>query len=367
MKFIPIAEPVIGKEEEKLTLACIRSTWISSTGEFLGKFEKKYADFIHVPYATTCANGTAALHLALLGYGIKTGDEVILPALTFVSTANVIRYCGADPVFVDIDEKTWNIDVNQIEKKITSRTRAIIPVHLYGYPAPMDRIIKIAKKHHLVVIEDAAEAHGAIYKQKLIGSIGDVGCFSFYGNKIITTGEGGMVTTKKLRIYKKILLYKNHGMSEKIKYFHPVIGYNYRMTNLQAALGLAQLAKINAFLDKRDHIANLYRKLLSPVAGIVMQPPPTADSKPVCWLFSLTITPEYKKSRQALQDYLYTQGIDSRRFFYPVIDLPMYRTKEKFPVTKRISDQGLSLPSSPNLTDKQIKFIVDKIQLFAKL
>src|SRR3989344_3227290 len=367
MKFIPVAKPVIGKEEERLALECIRSTWISLTGEFLTRFEKYFADFLQVPYATTCANGTAALHLALLSHNIKVGNEVLLPALTFVSTANAIRYCGARPVFVDIDEKTWNIDVKQIENKITPRTRAIIPVHLYGYPAAMDQIMKIATKHRLVVIEDAAEAHGAIYKQKLVGSYGDVGCFSFYGNKIITTGEGGMITTQKKSVYKKLLLYKNHGMSEKKKYFHPVIGYNYRMTNLQAAIGLAQLSKIKTFLTKRDHIAGVYRKLLTPVTGIVMQPKQSIDCKPVCWLFSILITPAYKKSRRALQGYLREQGIDSRRFFYPITHLPMYRTKEKFPVATRVSDQGISLPSSPNLTDKEIKFIAGKIQQFSKI
>ena len=365
MKFIPVAEPNLGSEEEKFVLECIRSTWISSTGAFIQKFEEEFSNYMGVKYAISCSNGTAALHLALLALDIKEGDEVILPTLTFISTANVITYVGAKPVFVDSDFETWNINPKLIEEKITAKTKAIIPVHLYGYPAHMKEIMKIAKKYHLYVIEDAAEAHAAKYLNKYVGTLGNIGCFSFFGNKIITSGEGGMLITNSKRLVEKIHLYKNHGMSPKKKYYHPVIGYNYRMTNLQAALGYAQMKRINNLLIKRKQIETWYRESLSKVSGIVFQPLKKEVSN-VCWLFSALITPRYGKTRKSLQDYLKKKGIDSRPFFYPITHFPMYKIFETFPNAQRLSKWGINLPSSPNLDKSHISYITTAIRDFQR-
>jgi perosamine synthetase len=364
MKFIPVAEPVIGNQEARYVMSALKSTWISSSGAFIDKFESSFAQFCNVRYATSCSNGTAALHLALLALDIGSGNEVILPSFTFIATANAIRYVGAIPVFVDIDPKTWNIDPEQIEKKITSRTKAIIPVHIYGYPSDMDKIKKIARKHSLGIIEDAAEAHAATYKNQTVGTIGDIGCFSFFGNKIITTGEGGMIVTNNRTLMRKIILLKNHGMSPKRKYYHPVIGYNYRMTNIQAAIGLAQLEKVPRTLARRQKIEALYRRMLKNTPGIVFQPL-SAQIKHVCWLFSILITPAFGSSRNKLITYLKVQQIDSRPFFYPITYFPMYKCKEIFPIAERISKMGINLPSSPNLTNTQITYITQTINNFA--
>ncbi|MEK7165902.1 MAG: DegT/DnrJ/EryC1/StrS aminotransferase family protein, partial [Patescibacteria group bacterium] len=241
MKYIPVAKPSIDLTEEKNIIACVKSTWISSTGKYISDFESTFASLVGVKYAISCSNGTAALHLALLSLNIGPGDEVIVPALTFIATANVVKYVGATPVLVDVLPDTWTIDPQLVEKRVSPKTRAIIPVHLYGYPSDMTPLQKIASRNNIALIEDAAEAHEATYKRKKVGSIGDLGCFSFFGNKIITTGEGGMISTNDSNIKNKIELLKNHGMSKTRKYFHPILGYNYRMTNLQAAIGTAQL------------------------------------------------------------------------------------------------------------------------------
>lgn len=234
---IPLAYPLLNGNEKKYVLDCLHTSWISSVGKYVDQFEKSFQDFCGTKYAISCANGTVALHLALLACGIGKGDEVIVPTLTYIASANAVSYCGALPVFVDSEKDTWNMDPAKIEEKINERTKAIIAVHLYGHPVNMEPILKIAEKYGLIVIEDAAEAHGAEYKGKKVGSIGHIGCFSFFGNKIITTGEGGMITTNDDALNEKIRLLKNQGMDQNRKYWFPVIGYNYRLTNLQAAIG----------------------------------------------------------------------------------------------------------------------------------
>lgn len=365
MKFIPVAEPTFGKEEEKLVRECVRSSWISSTGKYIELFEQAFAKHFHIPYAVTCSNGTVALHLALLALGIGQGDEVIVPALTFVATANAVLYTGARPVFVDVEPDTWLLNPGLLEERISPKTRAIIPVHLYGYPVDMNRIMNLAKKYKLSVIEDAAEAHGAKYFGKYVGTIGDIGCFSFYGNKIITTGEGGMLVTSSKKLADKIRLYKNHGMSPDKRYYHPVIGYNYRMTNIQAAIGLAQLKRINEFLKKRTKIEKMYRKFLRNIPGIIFQPIQEGYDY-VCWMFSMRLTRRFGKSRAKLMAHLKHKGIDSRPFFYPLTTFPMYKSSGIFKHTETIAKTGLNLPSSPNLTEKQICYIADTIRQFQK-
>lgn len=358
---IPIAEPFLGKEEEKLVVEGIRSGWISSIGKYLGQFEKEFAKFIGSKYAITTSNGTAALHLTMLASGIGPGDEVIVPSMTFVATANAVSYVGAQPIFVDSELESWNIDPEKIKEKITRRTKAIIPVHLYGHPANMGPIIKLAKKYGLLVIEDAAEAHGAKYRSRVVGSMGDMGCFSFFGNKIITTGEGGMVTTNNKKIAEKIRFFRDHGASKKRRYYHPRLGFNYRMTNLQAALGLAQLKKIKKILNKKIVIAKLYQKYLEPLLPEIILQPEAEWATNVFWMYSILIPKKGRKNRDYLASQLKKFGIDSRPFFFPVHRLPRYETKENLPIANFLGQSGLNLPSSPNLEEDQIKFIAQKI------
>ncbi len=363
MKFIPVAQPKIGKSEQLFVSQCLSSSWISSTGKFIAEFEKKFARFCGSSYAVSCNNGTTALHLALAALDIKSGDEVLVPALTFVATANAVKYCGATPVFVDIDRQSWNIDPLLVEKKINQRTKAIIPVHLYGYPVNMKAIMHIARKYNLYIIEDAAEAHGAKYYNKMVGTFGNIGCFSFYGNKIITTGEGGMCVTDNKDLAKKMVLLKNHGMSPKRKYFHPLMGFNYRMTNIQAAIGLAQIKQIYRFIKRRQVISDTYKDYLEKLPQITFQPEnPNIES--VCWLFSCLIKSSGKKNRENLIKYLKAHQIDSRPFFYPIPSFPMYSHNGTYLLADEVSRQGINLPTYADLSNAQIKYICQTVKNF---
>lgn len=358
---IPIAEPVIGKEEEKLVLDGLRSGWVSSIGKYINKFEKGFASFCNTKYAVSASNGTAALHLSLVAAGIGPGDEVIVPTLTFVATANAVVYTGATPIFVDCEKETWNIDPEKIKEKINRRTRAIIPVHLYGHPANMGAILAIARKYGLLVIEDAAEAHGAEYRDKKVGSLGDMACFSFFGNKIITTGEGGMITTNNKILAEKLRMLRDHGASKRRRYYHPSLGFNYRMTNLQAAMGLAQLRKIKNILDQKRRIAQLYARNLKELEGEITLHPEAKWAKNVFWMYSILLPKKGKKNRDYLMKQLKKKGVDSRPFFFPIHHHQRYKTGESYPVADFLAHSGLNLPSSVNLEDSQIRFICDKI------
>ena len=259
---IPIAEPDIGQEEIRNVTEAVKSGWISSKGQFIKDLEEQFARYFNVNFGASTSNGTSALHLALDALGIKMGDEVIVPTLTFIASANVVKYTGARPVFVDSHPDYWCIDPEKIEEKITDRTKAIMPVHLYGHPCDMDPIVRIAKKHDLFIVEDCAEAHGAEYRGKKVGSFGIISCFSFYGNKIITTGEGGMCLTNDKELAEKIRILRDHGMSPEKRYWHDVVGFNYRMTNLQAAIGVAQLAKLDKFIEKKRKIARNLQRII---------------------------------------------------------------------------------------------------------
>jgi perosamine synthetase len=287
--------------------------------------------------------------LALLALDIGPGDEVIVPTLTFIATANAVTYTGACPVFVDSEPDTWNIDPNLIEEAITSRTKAIIPVHLYGHPANMDPILEIAARYGLAVIEDAAEAHGARYKGRRVGGIGDIGAFSFYGNKIITTGEGGMVVTNRADLAEKVRMLRDHGMSPERRYWHPVLGYNYRMTNLQAALGVAQMEKIDIILSTKQRIAQAYKERLREVPGITL-PPEASWAQNVYWLYSILVDAEiFGHTRDDLRTRLSEQGIETRPLFPPVHTQPIYNRGQCLPVAERLAATGLSLPSAASL------------------
>ena len=358
---IPVYEPFLNKSELERVRDCVKSGWISSLGRGIDKFEDGFSRFCGAKYGIATSSGTAALHLSLVSLDIGKGDEVIVPTLTFVATANVVSYTGAKPVFLDSDTSSWNIDPNKIRKAINKKTKAIIPVHLYGHPANMGHIMDIARKYNLFVIEDAAEAHGALYKGKKVGSFGRASCFSFYGNKIITTGEGGMVLTNSLELDKKLRSLRDHGMSKFRQYYHSKIAFNYRLTNIQAAIGLAQLEKIDVIIQRKIENALFYNKLLNDIEGLNL-PPEEVWAKNVYWMYSILIGKNFRLSRDGLMKKLKERGIDTRPFFIPMHRLPPYKCKGDFPVAERLSLQGMNLPSSPNLKKKDIKYVCETIK-----
>lgn len=366
----PVAEISLGGNELAYVSEAILTGWISSAGSFVKKFEDSCAKFLGVKYAIACSSGTAALHLAMRSLGIKEGDEVIVPSLTFIATANCVTYVGAKPVFVDAEPEYFTIDVNEIEKHITKRTKAIIPVHLYGHTAKMDSIMKIAKRYKLWVVEDAAEAIGAEFKGEKVGSIGDIGVFSFYGNKIITTGEGGMVTTNNKSVADTVRLSLNHGMSPKNHYWHTVLGYNYRMTNLQAAIGVAQVEHIRETLRKKRWVAKVYKRYLARTQGITL-PKEAPWAYHVYWMYPLLIDEErFGISREELQKILAKFHIDTRPFFPPLHRQPIYQKANErlsLPVSERLWANGIYLPSSVNLLESDIQFIAEKIKTSLRL
>ena len=356
---IPVAEPCLGEEELKNVIEAVKSGWISSKGKFIEEFEKEFAKYCGVKYGIATANGTVALHLALKALGIGKGDEVIVPTLTFVATANAVTYCNAKPVFVDSHPEYWCIDPEKIEEKVTKNTRAIIVVHLYGHPCDMDWIMDIAEDKGLYVIEDCAEAHGAEYKGKKVGAFGDIACFSFYGNKIITTGEGGMCLTNNEELAEKMRLLRDHGMSKHKKYWHAIVGFNYRMTNLQAAIGVAQLKKLDEFIEKKRQIARWYAKELKELEekGLIKLHPEMHWAKCIYWMYSILIENKAKISRDTLMKRLEEKGIETRPFFVPMHLLPMYSNNEKLPVAEELERKGLNLPSSININNQTVEII----------
>lgn len=357
---IPVSEPCLGKEELKNVINCIKTNWISSLGEYVNEFEKKFSKYIGCKYGVSTSSGTTALHLALKTIGIRKGDEVIVPTLTFAATAHVVVHCNAKPIFVDSDPITWNINPEKIEEKITKKTKAIIPVHLYGHPCDLDPILGIAEDYDLFIIEDAAEAHGAEYKKRKVGSFGDIGCFSFFGNKIITTGEGGICVTDNEEIVEKMRILNYQGMDPNKKYWHPFVGFNYRLTNLQSAIGLAQLKKINKFIKIKRENTKIYNSLLRNVEGISL-PPNESWAKNVYWMYCILLENNFRVTRDKLMKELKENGIDTRPLFYPLHIMPPFYTEEKFPVSEELSRKGLNLPSSVKLKKSEIKFITEII------
>jgi|TARA_B100002003_G_scaffold232767_1_gene244879 perosamine synthetase len=351
---IPVAKPSLSGNEAKYLMECIATNWISSQGKFVEKFESQFAEYLGVRYALSTCNGTAALHLALEALGIKEGDEVLVPALTFIATANAVTYTGAKPIFCDSELDTFNINPRDLEKRLTERTKAIIPVHLYGQPAKMDEIMEIAKRNDLYVIEDAAEAHGAEYKGNKVGTLGDVGIFSFYGNKIITTGEGGMLTTNNPKTYESVKKLRDHAMDENKKYWHNRVGFNYRMTNLQAAVGCAQLERIDDIIKNKMEIMKRYDKYFKEIETLGLSPR-NEFSKNVCWMYSLII--DEKKNgftRDSLMDHLLEKNIECRHFFYPINEMPPYYDSQILPNAHYLSNSGMNIPSYATITKEEI-------------
>lgn len=371
-EFIPVCEPtMLGNEIEYVTDA-ITTGWISSSGKYVEQFEQAFAEYCDCKYGVAVCNGTVALHLALTALGVGKGDEVIIPAFTMIATAFSICYVGAVPVFVDVDPKTWNIDVSKIVEKITDRTKAIMPVHIFGNPCNMDRIKEIAKDNNLFIIEDAAEAHGALYKGKKTGSLSDIGCFSFFANKNITTGEGGMVVTNDYELYRKCKYYKNmcFPLDSPRNYLHDDIGYNYRMSNLHAAIGLAQTEKADLYRQMRIKNASKYHELLSDCEGVIFQ----KDEKNVLnvhWMNALLIDEKkFGHSKDELIKHLKENGIDTRLLFNSMANqksLQKYgcNCSDEFIVTNYLCDNGLYLPSASSLDDSKIEFVCDTIRGFS--
>ena len=350
-----MAEPDIGNKEREYMNKAFDSGWISSKGSFISRFEDEFAEFSGTKYAVSCSNGTTALHLAVRALCIRDGDEVIVPNLTFASPANVVIYERGKPVLVDVDRKYWGVDPEEVSKCITDKTKAIIVVHLYGHPADMDKIMHLAKMHNLKVIEDCAEAHGSTYKGKRVGSIGDIGCFSFYGNKIITTGEGGMITTNDEELAEKIRVLRDHGMQPSKRYWHKEVGYNYRMTNIQAAIGLAQMESITEKILKRKWIARKYSEHIGDEAELQFEMPWASN---VYWLPTFMLNGiSGGGPRDSLMISMANEGVESRPVFYPLNEMPPYMSERSFPNSNYVSYHGISLPVSNKFDEEDIRFI----------
>jgi perosamine synthetase len=345
MKRISVAEPKLAGNERKYVLDCLDTNWISSNGKYIGAFEAAFASFCGVKHAVAANNGTTALHLALVALGLRPGDEVIIPTVTYIATANAVRYCGATPVLVDVCADTMNIDPEQVESKITSRTRGIIPVHLYGHPADMTPLSEVAREHGLWILEDAAEAHGAEVNGRRVGSLSECATFSFFGNKIVTTGEGGMVTTNDDELAAKLRLYRGQGVDPQRRYWFPVVGYNYRMTNIQAAIGLAQMETIDIALKDRQALARLYDEALSPLNDVLVLPKVRPGMHHVYWMYTIFLRDGDERKRDAVMRALDEVGIETRPVFYPMHVLPPYREDTAFPVADQWAQRGLNLPT----------------------
>ena len=362
---IPMAEPVLGGNELKYVTECIQTNWISSQGSYVKRFEEMLGQRLGVAHVLSATNGTAALHLALLGYGVGPGDEVIVPDLTFAATINTVIHAGATPVIVDVDRRTWNIDPALVAAAITPRTRAIMPVHLYGQPADMTALMALADKHGLIVIEDAAEAIGARLNGKPCGTIGHAGTFSFFSNKVVTTGEGGAVVFRDAEAATRARRLRDHGMNPAKRYWHDEVGYNYRLTNLQAAIGCAQLEQADGFLARKQAIARRYRAGLRDVPGLAMavEIPGYENS---FWMISVIVDEAATGlARDDIMRRLGEAGIDTRPLFYPLHEMPPYKTfagNRDFAATTRLSAQGFSLPSGVGLVDDEVDYICATLQ-----
>jgi len=358
----PVYQPSLNGNEKKYVMECLDTTWISSKGKYVSEFEKQFAEFTGVKHATTVSNGTVAIHLALLALGIGPGDEVIVPTLTYIASVNAIVYCGATPVFVDSLLNSWQIDPEDVERKITQNTRAVMAVHLYGQVCEMDTLKKICVAHSIFLVEDCAEATGSYYKGKHAGSFGDISTFSFYGNKTITTGEGGMVITNDETLHDRAVHFKGQGLAQHRQYWHDVVGYNYRMTNICAAIGVAQLENVDTVLKRKRDIANWYSENLPKEVEFHAEQKNTIHSY---WMCSLLVNDP--KDREPLRNYLAEKGVETRPLFYPVHTMPMYAAKyQKHPVAENLGWRGMNLPSYPGLEKNDVKEICAFVKEYYK-
>ena len=353
----PVYQPSLKGNEKKYVDDCLDSTWISSKGKYIKLFEDSFSEFVNINHSVAVSNGTVALHLALLALGIVAGDEVIVPTFTYIASVNAIKYVNAKPVFVDSDPVTWQINSSKIREKITKKTKAIMAVHIYGHPCDMKEIKKIAKENKLYIIEDCAEAIGSYYDNKHAGSFGDIATFSFFGNKTITTGEGGMVCTNNKNLHDLVVRLKGQGLATGKEYFHDIIGYNYRMTNICAAIGFAQLERISDILKEKDRVISEYKKALKNVPVSIHQE--VGNVKHSYWMFTILASSE--KEKNELRNYLAEYGIETRPAFHPVHTMPMYIDGNTYPVAEDLGRRGVNLPSYPDLSNDDIEFITSKI------
>ena len=364
---LPVTEPYLGGNELKYVSDCITSNWISSQGHYITRFEESLSEYLSIEHSVATSSGTTALHLALASLGVSAGDEVIVPTLTFAACANVILQCGATPVFVDVSEDTWTMDPQLIEELITEKTRAIMPVHLYGHPCDMDPILEIARRRDLFIIEDCAESLGATYKGKLTGTFGHVACFSFFANKVITTGEGGMLVTGDKEIMEKARVLRDHGMSKSKRYWNEAAGFNYRMTNMQAAIGVAQMEKIESFLARRREITDRYNSNLSGIPGLTL-PPEQEWAGNIFWLYTILLDEDMLGiSVEDMIEKLRQKGIETRPVFHPLHLQPPYPGVESpLKVSEEIAKRGMSLPTGNDIMVDDIDRVTEAIQKILK-
>ncbi len=363
--------PLLDGNEEKYVLDCINSGWISSSGPYVKKFEESFAKYCDSSHGVSCSNGTVALHMALLALNIGPGDEVIVPNYTLIADSNMVILAGAKPVFVDVDKKNWCIDAKLIEEKITEKTKAIILVHMYGHACNINEIREICKTKNIKIIEDAAQAHGTLYKQKKIGSFGDVACFSFYATKTLTSGEGGIILTNSKDLADKLKLIRSHGFEPgDRRYIHKTFGLNYRISNIQAAIALAQVEKADEIVSKKIKIAELYKQELSSLKEVIFQEEDNWTQSS-WWNVVIALKNPSQSMREQLRNYLSSNNIESRLPFQSLHKQPLYSNPiienyptqftENFPISDWLSHSSLCLPSSASLTEEEIKYITKTI------
>jgi perosamine synthetase len=364
---IPVAGPSLGKREVEYVTDCIRSGLISSIGPYVTRFEKGFSAYCGCKFGIATNSGTTALHLAFATLQLQPGDEVIMPTLTMIACPNAVSYCGAKPRLVDAERETWNMDVEAAKSTLTRRAKGILAVHTYGHPVSLDPLMEFARTRGLWVLEDCAEAHGAEYRGRRVGSFGEMACYSFYANKIISTGEGGMIVTNNEELAERARWLRGHAFGRGGKHFwHEEIGFGYRMSALQAAVGLAQLENIDKYVDARRRHAYLYNSLLAGLKGLTL-PPEAPYAKNVYWMYSILIDKDFGMTRDELISRLARDGVETRTFFYPVHQQPPYRTAyagEAFPVADELSMRGMNLPSGNNLNEEDIRFVVDRVRSY---
>ena len=363
MRFIPVNEPLLNGNEKKYLCECIDTGWISSEGPFVKEFEQKMSASVGRKYGIAVSNGTAALEVAVQALGIKEGDEVIMPAFTIISCAMAVTKLGAVPVLVDSDIHTWNMNVDEIEAKITAKTKAIMIVHLYGLPVEVDKVLTLAEKYNLKVIEDAAEMHGQTYKGKPCGRFGDISTFSFYPNKHITTGEGGMVVTDDEELAERCRMIRNLCFRKDVRYVHDEISDNYRFTNLQAAVGLAQLERLDEFVVKKRRMGRYYTERLRDIEGLMLPIEKTYYADNIYWVYGIVLDKNINTDNRMIQKFLAEEGIGSRTFFWCMHEQPVYQKKnlfvnETYPNAEYLARKGFYIPSGLALTEEQMEQVV---------
>ena len=366
-KPVPVNEPLLAGNEKKYLTECVETGWISSEGPFIRQFEERLAGRVGRAYGVAVANGSAALDVAVAALGLGKGDEVILPTFTIISCAASVVRAGATPVLVDSDPDTWNMDPAQVEKKITSRTRAVMVVHIYGLPVDMAPLLEIARRHDLRIIEDAAEMHGQTYRGKPCGSFGDLSAFSFYANKHITAGEGGMVLTDDLRLAERCRSLRNLCFIPEKRFVHEELGWNYRMTNMQAALGLAQLEQLDGFVQRKRKMGAFYTEQLRDVRGIQLPLPETEYAENIYWVYGIVLNDDVPFDAADAMTRLSARKIGSRPFFFPMHEQPVFRTMglfrdERYPVAERLARRGFYIPSGMALTEEQMLLSADAVK-----